>query len=240
MADYEQLMATIRNRRNIRKIRPDPVPDDLLEKLVEAARWAPSGNNSQPWEFVLIKDPEIIRQVGQVYVDQAEERQRDGMPFHRFKREWMKTVPAMIAILADPRWMQAYPHLDDGHPRAALLKENARRIFLMSMGAAIQNMHLAAETLGLAMAWMTGAGEPDYMARIKAILGIPAPLQVVMIAPIGYPHRWPAGRPRRECSQLIHRDRYDMSRFVPGDMLPVRIKEREPRMEEEEYGENEA
>lgn len=236
MADYDQLMATVRNRRNIRRLRPDPVPDEILVKLVEAARWAPSGNNTQPWEFVIIKEPEVIRQVGQVYVDQAEERQKDNMPFHAFKREWMRTVPAMVAVLGDPRWMGAYPHMDDGHPRAPLLRENAQRIYLMAMGAAVQNMHLAAETLGLAMAWMTGAGEPDCMATVKAILGIPEPIQVMLIAPVGYPYQWPGGRPRRELSQLVHRDRYDLSRFVPSEELPFHIKKREPQLEEQAAG----
>src|SRR3989304_343019 len=82
MADYEQLMATLRNRRSIRRLKPDPVDDDLLVKLVDAARWAPSGNNSQPWEFVIIKDPQVIEQVGQIFVEQSEQRKKDKMPFH--------------------------------------------------------------------------------------------------------------------------------------------------------------
>ncbi|MCL5960317.1 MAG: nitroreductase family protein [Chloroflexi bacterium] len=232
MASYGQLMDTIRNRRNVRRIKPDPVGDDLLEKLVDAARWAPSGNNSQPWEFVVIKDPGVIEQVGQVYVEQALQRKKDNMPFHNLKRDWMKAVPAMIVIVMDPRWMRAYPHLEEGHPRAALLQENAQRILLMGVGAAIENMHLAAETLGLAMAWMTGCGEADDMAKLKAILGIPDPLETVMIAPIGYPYRWPNARSRREPSQITHWNHYDMSRFLTSDELSSQIKKREPAPED--------
>ena len=232
MADYEQLMATLRNRRNIRKLKPDPVDDDLLVKLVDAARWAPSGNNSQPWEFVIIKDPQVIEQVGQVFVEQAELRKKDKMPFHKMNRDWMKRAPAMITVLCDPRWMQAYPHMPEGHPRAALLEENAYRILLLGMGAAIQNMHLAAETLGLALAWMTGAGEADDMAKIKALLGVPEPIQVLMIGPVGYPYIWPKPRSRREVAQLIHWNRYDLSRFIAAEDVATQIRRREPSRED--------
>ena len=232
MADYGQLMATLRNRRSIRKLKPDPVDDDLLMKLVDAARWAPSGNNSQPWEFVIIKDPQVIEQVGQVFVEQAELRKKDKMPFHKMNRDWMKRAPAMIAVLCDPRWMQAYPHMPEGHPRSALLRENAYRILLMGMGAAIQNMHLAAETLGLALAWMTGAGEADDMAKIKALLGVPEPIQVLMIGPVGYPYTWPKPRSRREVAQLIHWNRYDVSRFIAADDVATQVRRREPPPED--------
>ena len=46
----------VRRRRNIRKFKPDPVPDEYIEKMIEAARWAQSGANAQPWEFIVVKD----------------------------------------------------------------------------------------------------------------------------------------------------------------------------------------
>ena len=93
-------------------------------------------------------------------------------------------------------------------------------------------MHLAAETLGLALAWMTGAGEADDMAKIGAVLRIPAPIQVLMIAPVGYPSTWPRPRSRREVAQLIHWNRYDISRFIAGDDVATQIRRREPPREE--------
>ena len=174
----------------------------------------------------------LIEQVGQVFVEQAELRKKDKMPFHKMNRDWMKRAPAMITVLCDPRWMQAYPHMPEGHPRAALLEENAYRILLLGMGAAIQNMHLAAETLGLALAWMTGAGEADDMAKIKALLGVPEPIQVLMIGPVGYPYIWPKPRSRREVAQLIHWNRYDLSRFIAAEDVATQIRRREPSRED--------
>src|SRR4030042_6403051 len=54
--DYVNFLDFIKNRRTIRRFKPDPIPDDYVEKIIEAARWAPSGFNMQPWEFVVIKD----------------------------------------------------------------------------------------------------------------------------------------------------------------------------------------
>lgn len=53
-----------RARRSVREYRPDPIPDDLLMEVVEAARWAPSAVNTQPWEFIIVTDPEVKAAVG--------------------------------------------------------------------------------------------------------------------------------------------------------------------------------
>ena len=54
--DYAGLLELVKKRRSIRRFRSDPVPDEYIEKIIEAGRWAPSGYNSQPWEFLVIKD----------------------------------------------------------------------------------------------------------------------------------------------------------------------------------------
>ena len=54
---YDTLLKIIKSRRSIRKYKSDPVSLEDVMKVLEAARWAPSGNNSQPWEFVVVRDP---------------------------------------------------------------------------------------------------------------------------------------------------------------------------------------
>ncbi len=56
-------MALLKSRRSIRRYRPDPVPDEMIEQLLEAGRWAPSASNRQPWAFIVIQDAEMRRQV---------------------------------------------------------------------------------------------------------------------------------------------------------------------------------
>ena len=52
-------MSIVKTRRSIHRFKPDPVSDEYIEKIIEAARWAPSGYNLQPWEFVVIKDQKL-------------------------------------------------------------------------------------------------------------------------------------------------------------------------------------
>jgi len=61
----EALLELIRTRRSIRRYQDRPVPDEMIEQLLEAARWAPSSTNSQPWEFIVVRDPELRRLIGE-------------------------------------------------------------------------------------------------------------------------------------------------------------------------------
>ena len=61
----ESVLALLKGRRSIRRYRPDPVPDEMVEQLLEAGRWAPSASNRQPWAFIVVRDEEVRRQVAQ-------------------------------------------------------------------------------------------------------------------------------------------------------------------------------
>jgi nitroreductase len=61
----ETLLALLKGRRSIRRYRPDPVPDEMVEQLLEAGRWAPSASNRQPWAFIVVRDETIRQQVAQ-------------------------------------------------------------------------------------------------------------------------------------------------------------------------------
>jgi nitroreductase len=60
----DSFLQLARTRRSVRRYRPDPVPEDLLREVVEAARWAPSAVNLQPWEFIIVTDPQVKEAVG--------------------------------------------------------------------------------------------------------------------------------------------------------------------------------
>ena len=61
----EAVLALLKERRSIRRYRPDPVPEEMVEQLLEAGRWAPSASNRQPWEFIVVRDEAIRQQVAQ-------------------------------------------------------------------------------------------------------------------------------------------------------------------------------
>ena len=58
---YDLLYDIIRRRASVRKLKPDPIPEEYIQKILEAGRWAMSGANSQPWEYIVVKDPKVKR-----------------------------------------------------------------------------------------------------------------------------------------------------------------------------------
>src|SRR5690348_16241065 len=65
--DYELLLDIITRRASVRNLKPDPVPDEYITALLEAAHWAMSGANAQPWEFIVVKDPQIKKDLFKAY-----------------------------------------------------------------------------------------------------------------------------------------------------------------------------
>ena len=59
-----EILEVIKTRKSIRRYKPDPIPDDILDKIWEAARWAPTGENYQPWRLIVIKNPETKKKIG--------------------------------------------------------------------------------------------------------------------------------------------------------------------------------
>ncbi|MFO7772970.1 MAG: nitroreductase family protein [Dehalococcoidia bacterium] len=57
--DYDSFLELVKKRRSIRRFKPDPVPDEYVDKIIEAVRWAPSGFNLQPWDFVVVNEKEL-------------------------------------------------------------------------------------------------------------------------------------------------------------------------------------
>ena len=64
---YDMLLKLVKTRMSVRKFRPDPIPEDTMAKILEVARWAMSGANSQPWEFVVVTDPKTKQQLRDAY-----------------------------------------------------------------------------------------------------------------------------------------------------------------------------
>ena len=62
----KDILDVISSRKSIRRYLPDPVPDDVIDKVLEAARWAPTGENYQPWRFIVIRDPETKDKIGRL------------------------------------------------------------------------------------------------------------------------------------------------------------------------------
>src|ERR1035437_9107269 len=107
--DYEAFLSVVRSRRNCRKFKPDPIPDEYIKKIMEAARWAMSGANGQPWEFIVIKEQatkdkiaDLIAQSRQRAFESERTRLEEvRMPAYRprpTEHPCMQVAPVVIAV----------------------------------------------------------------------------------------------------------------------------------------------
>ena len=117
--DYETLIELVKSRRSIRAFTDEPVSDDLVAKVIEAARWAPSGANSQPWEFIVIRDQKTKDQMA-VWARQQQESVHEAELTRPEELRWasaarpvsdpvFKTSPVLILVAGDPRVSRSFP-----------------------------------------------------------------------------------------------------------------------------------
>jgi nitroreductase len=209
----DSFLEVLRSRRSIRSgfMRDVPVPDELIGKILEAARWAPSAGNSQPWEFLVIRDSETRGKIVDIYKSQM----RDKLEIEqatRGKRSFVdagidfRYAPVHVLVLGDPRTNDAYPM------RTKLDKWESH--FHGSLANCVLQMLLTAEVLGLSSSYISDVASPYFSVMLKSLLGIPEPLQLYHLLPIGFAKRSPTIRhPRRALEEMVHHERYDQSKF---------------------------
>lgn len=202
MADEQiGLFDAIYSQRAIRSLKPDPVPDDILHKIIEAGTKAPSGGNTQPWAFIVVQDHDSIAKIAEwgkagfaVMYERALGRMKPGdeLPFPRLKPlvEALENVPVLVfpchvrpegSTSPSPGGMSIYP--------------------------AVQNMLLAARGLGIgAVLTNLSLGEAD---KIKELLGVPENVDLMATIPMGYPDKERYGSTtRKPVSEVAHWERW--------------------------------
>ena len=227
---FDEFFELVKQRRSCRAFKPDPVPDDLLHKILEAARWSMSGGNAQPWEFIVIKDGEIREQIVDIY--SAYENERWFMEQTRIKElrhsglaaadkpdiGSFREAPVIIAVCGDPRTLQA--SVVGGTILAS--EGGFDAIYVKNMANVTQMIHLASAALGLGSRW----NSVSYMVedRLKYLLDVPDQLRIPTLVHLGYPAHPPSAPYRRELSELLHFDKYDRSKFRTGQDIIDFIK----------------
>ena len=216
MVNYENLLELLKKRRTIRRFKPEPIPDEYVGKIIEAARWAPSGANSQPWEFIVVKKQELKDTIIKLYEEHSalahrmELTREPGRRFPAFvklrRQPWgFATAPVFIILCGDIR-------IKDAYPLAAALYWG-ESIFNSNLANAFLYMHLAATALGLGSQWVTATAYPLEQSIIKALLGIPRELKIYDMMAVGYPDQEPGPRPMRAKEEMVHYDYYDKTKF---------------------------
>ncbi len=196
------LFDAIYSQRQITRYKPDPVPREAIEKIIEAATKAPSGGNRQPWEFIVITDRNLIDRIGNIYREQwlgalgAQPRPGESPVYRsaRYLAHHMPEVPAMILVCVDHSLGSSYT---PGQPI-----ERGREA--SSIWLAVQNLFLAARALGLGTRLTTTHLRRE--AEIKALLGIPDHVETVCLTPLGYPRGSFGPTDRRPASEVTHYD----------------------------------
>lgn len=217
MAEKDVFYNIIKRRRSIRKFKADSIPDDYVEKIIEAARWAPSGANTQPWEFIVVKDQKTKDEIANIFV-QYNKRAREidkTFPFseEELLRKKYAVPPVLLIICSDLRCKKAYPR---GSDREATV--------YASMGTAMEHIHLMATALGIASAWGTVNDEVDK--KLKQLLDIPEMLKVLEVFPLGYPDLDPSPKHLRSLEEIIHYERFDHAKWRSDQELRHRISSR--------------
>lgn len=197
MDTYNGLLELVKKRRTIRRFRPDPVPNETITKIVDVARWAPSGFHTQSWEFVVVRKKEVKDKIVAVL-------EKFGPPIKNPSGETsggsFRDAPVFIILFCD--WRARV-----GLPSGARDREDlVANIFCSSMAGAFLYMHLAAASLGLASQWYSAAGGPDSEREIRRILGVPEPLKVYDMMALGYAAQPPVPKEVRKLEGMIHYD----------------------------------
>jgi nitroreductase len=178
------LFEAIYTQRQFTRYRPDPVPKETIDKIIEAATKAPNGGNKQPWEFIVITDRDLITKVGQIYRDAwlgalGATPPPNESPVYRSARylaHHMPEVPAMVLACVD--------HARGSTPYT-LGEPIVRGRYASSIWLAVQNLFLAARALGLGTRLTTAHLRREE--EIKALLSIPEHIETVALIPLGYP-----------------------------------------------------
>ena len=208
--NYESLLELVTQRRSIRGFKPDPIPDEYVEKIIEAARWAPSGANSQPWEFIVIKKQELRQNIIQFITENNQllhkmELAREPKLRFKFAPAGFARAPVFILLCGDVRTKDAYP--------LYVTLQSGSSIFKSSLANAFLYMTLAATTLGLGAQWVSATGSPYVQSLTKDLLKIPKELEIYDMLAVGYPDFKPRPRLVRAREEMVHYDYYDEAKF---------------------------
>lgn len=200
------MIHVVRKRRSIRYFKTDSVRPEAIKVILDAARWAPSSNNSQPWQFVVVSEMEEKTPLAELYVDaykseaddllfRADAEERFGDPYQVKKR-----ILGMLDMLR-------HQILDPPYTIVVCADPEKSKSYLFESGAAVQNMMLTAWDLKLGSCCIelctTLVSEYFQMDKLKHMLDIPEDIVVVALVPIGKIAKMPEN-PRREILKDFH------------------------------------
>jgi nitroreductase len=200
-----ELLEAIKSRRSIRKFKPDAIPENHINELIEAGRLAPSGTNIQPTRYIVIRS------------DEAKEKLKECTPL-----PFVSAAPAIIACCIDTKAVNTtgtrmhelreaeafvgtpldkdYKNADDDNKQKNAMDMQAIKAYLtLNAAIAIDHITLRAVDLGLGSCWVMMFDKE----KVKSLLGLDDSYDVVALLPIGYPDQSPSPRPRLDLDKIL-------------------------------------
>src|SRR5258708_999249 len=218
-ASYQAFIDVVKKRRSVRRFeKGKTVTRETLLKIAEAGRWAPTGANAQCWDLIVVDDADAKQKVLDVFLRQSQRLVHHAKGFPAVKKTYLANTVAIFVVLGDPRFKSCFPQGTSPEWQQEY-SENNERIFLASLGAAIQNIQLAVTACGLTSAWLSGGGEDKTNEELAAVLGYPPFLSAIGTVPIGYPEKDVSRRYRRPLEKIVHWNRYDAGKLRPDAMI---------------------
>jgi nitroreductase len=210
------------------------VPDGDLQRILEAARWAPTPHNMQNFEIIVVDNPEILEKIAAVWSTPTETFLRENYQQLSFSEdELLRKRIGLLATMFPLRWRSSDPIPGDsmemqhsflGHalqdaPTLLVVLHDARKrapasdrdlLGIMSLGCVLQNMWLMATGLGISMQVLSAMSGGDTEAVLHRILDIPGHMQIAFACRLGFPRAPPPKylRVRREVADFTHHNRY--------------------------------
>ncbi len=210
---YDELLELAKSRRTIRAIKPDPVPTEDIEKALEVARWAPSGFNMQPAEFIVLFDPEKRAAVKRIIDDWIED---DFYVMEATREPWQgpawtlenrgrvacPAAPVYILIVGDVRRKAGLPM----NARYCIQKGDS--IFETSLADAFAYLWLGLHSVGLGAQPVSAVKNERPQALIKQYLGLPESIYVYEMLAAGYSalEGDPPAKLMRRYEEVVHVD----------------------------------
>jgi nitroreductase len=180
----QEFMDVVKGRRSVRKYEDTQVPDEKLETVLDAVKWAPSWANTQCWEIIVIKEAATKEQLQSTFPPKGQ--------------------PATKAIVQAPVVLAVCAKLKSSGYYNGQVSTKFGDWFLFDLGIASQNICLAAHSLGLGTV-MVGLFDQDKAGRI---LDVPQGYEVVLLIPLGYPAKISSAPPRKEISEFRHNEKF--------------------------------
>ena len=204
-------LKVIQDRRSIREYTPEPVSDDDLKMILEAARLAPSGENAQPWRYVVVRDPATRKKLGAL---------AGGGSGRRFTAEFVtkKMQERFTSLEDEAKKKAAFEKLTSGKVSAFLADAPVCLVVCgkkdvwdmpFDTSAAIENILLMVTALNLGACWVIAPCiDIRDEERIKGLLSIPEGFKAVSIISIGHPTRPHRPRPRMALKDLVFDEKW--------------------------------